>query len=131
MGNLAGEAEKGGLKLPFEARLRLEFRGAKVKTAAGLLAARELDEALGLTAMAGEMIKDKRTGRNIGHEMTGLLRQSVYARLAGCEGLNDREALAHDPAMRAVMGRRAQARRGQLPDHTPLLRPKPLLRKRT
>ncbi len=53
MGNLAGEAENAGLKLHFDRHLRLEFRGAKVTTDAGLLAVRELDGALGLTDMAG------------------------------------------------------------------------------
>jgi len=49
MGNLAGEAENVGLKLDFDGHLRLEFRGARVTTDAGLLAARELDGVLGLT----------------------------------------------------------------------------------
>jgi len=97
MGNLVGEAESGGLKLDFDARLRLEFRGAKVTTDAGLLAVRELDEALGLTEMAGAMIRDGRTGRNIRHDLTGLLRQSVYTRLAGYEDVNDQEALTREP----------------------------------
>jgi len=107
MGNLAGETENGGLKLHFDGHLRLEFRGAKVTTDAGLLAVRELDETLGLTAMAGTMIQDARTGRNIRHQMTGLLRQSVYARLAGYEDVNDHERLFLDPAMRAVIGKKA------------------------
>jgi len=62
-----------------------------VTTDAGLLAVRELDEALGLTEMAGVMIKEGRTGRNIRHDLAGLLRQSVYARLAGYEDVNDQE----------------------------------------
>lgn len=74
---------------------------------AGLLAVRELDEAWGLTEMAGVMIQDKRTGRNIRHDLTGLLRQSVYARLAGYEDVNDQELLLRDPTMRAVVGKRA------------------------
>jgi hypothetical protein len=36
--------------------------------------------------------------------------QSVYARLAGYEDVNDQEALTRDPAMRAVVGRRALER---------------------
>jgi hypothetical protein len=72
-----------------------------------LLAVRELDGALGLTAMAGAMIKEGRTGKNIRHQMEGLLQQSVYARLAGYEDVNDQEALSRDPAMRAVVGRKA------------------------
>ncbi len=108
--NPAGEAKNGALKLHFDRHLRLEFRGAKVTTDAGLLAVRELDGALGLTEMAGETIKDNRTGRNVQHELTGLLRQSVYARLAGYEDVNDHELLLRDPAIRAAVGRKALER---------------------
>jgi len=105
-----GESENGALKLQFDRRLRLEFRGAKVTTDAGLLAVRELDEALLLTEMAGETIQDNRAGRNVQHEIAGLLRQSVYARLAGYEDVNDQELLLRDPAMRAAVGRKALER---------------------
>ena len=105
-----GESENGALKLQFDRRLRLEFRGAKVTTDAGLLAVREVDEALLLTEMAGETIQDNRAGRNVQHEIAGLLRQSVYARLAGYEDVNDQELLLRDPAMRAAVGRKALER---------------------
>jgi len=105
--NPVGEAKNGGIRLQFDRRLRLEFRGAKITTDAGLLAVRELDEMMGLTDMAADLIEDKRTGKNIQHQIPGLLRQSVYARLAGYEDVNDQEALARDPAMRAVIGNRA------------------------
>jgi hypothetical protein len=75
--NPTGEAKDGGMKLHFDGHLRLEFRGAKVTTDAGLLAVRELDDTLGLTEKAGVMIRDMRTGRNVQHELAGLLRQSV------------------------------------------------------
>jgi hypothetical protein len=42
--------------------------------------------------------------------MTGLLRQSVYARLAGYEDVNDHERLFRDPTMRAVVGGKALQR---------------------
>jgi hypothetical protein len=78
-----------------------------VTSDAGLLAVRELDYALGLTEMAGEVLSDSRTGRNVRHDMPGLLRQTVYARLAGYEDVNDQEALNRDPAMRAAVGKKA------------------------
>jgi hypothetical protein len=102
-----GESENAALRLHFDGHLRLEFRGAMVTSDAGLLAARELDDALGLTEIAGEMLQDNRTGRNVRHDLAGLLRQSVYARLAGYEDVNDQEALTRDPAMRAVVGKKA------------------------
>src|SRR5450759_1305080 len=105
--NPLGAAKTEGIRLRFDRRLRLEFRGAKITTDAGLLAVRELDEMMGLTDMAGELIEDKRTGKNIQHQVSGLLRQSVYARLAGYEDTNDHEGLSRDPAMRAVIGKRA------------------------
>ncbi|MDY6793795.1 MAG: transposase [Actinomycetota bacterium] len=110
MDNLTGEAEKGGLRVDFDACLRLELRGAKVTTDAVLLAVRELDEVLGLAGMAGVMIQDGRTGRNIDHELVGLLRQSVYVRPVGYENVNVQERLFRDPAMRAVIGKKALER---------------------
>ncbi len=44
-----GEGGNGGLRVHFDARVRVEFQGAKVTSDAGLLAVRELDEALGLS----------------------------------------------------------------------------------
>ncbi|MDH5466511.1 MAG: IS1380 family transposase [Candidatus Aminicenantes bacterium] len=72
----------------------------------GLLAYRELDEALGLFNSASDVINDRRTGRNIQHDMTNLLRQSVYSRLAGYKDVNDAERLSVDPVMRAVTAKK-------------------------
>ena len=78
----AGEADSDIPRLCFDRRLKLEFHGSSVTSDAGLLAYRELDDALGLTTLAGAMQSDARRGRNARHLLTGLLRQSVFGRLA-------------------------------------------------
>ena len=54
-------------------KLTLQFRGSVVTSDAGLLAYRDLDDALGLTVMAGEMLADARTGKTGRHAFVGLL----------------------------------------------------------
>jgi hypothetical protein len=107
MKNLTGESADGVLRLDFDRRLTLQFRGSVVTSDAGLLAYRELDDALGLSAMAGEKLADARSGKNGHHAFVGLLRQSVFGRLAGYEDVNDAERLRHDPAMRWIVGGKA------------------------
>jgi hypothetical protein len=65
--NPMGEARKDALKIDFGRRLKLEFHGAKVTSDAGLLAYRELDDALGLTTMTDSELCDNRTGKNTQH----------------------------------------------------------------
>jgi hypothetical protein len=107
----AGEADDGSLRVDFDRRLKLEFHGSRITSDAGLLAYRELDDALGLTDLAGSALSECRRGRNTRHLLTGLLRQSVFGRLAGYEDVNDADRLAHDPAMRAVVDRGGLDRR--------------------
>ena len=82
-----GESIDGPLRLDFNRRVKLEFRGSRITSDAGLLAYR-----------------------------VGLLRQSVFGRLAGYEDVNDAEYLRHDPAMRWILGGKAASRIG-IADH--------------
>ena len=60
-----GESTNARTKLRFDRRIRLEFRGATITSDAGLLACRELDDALGLTETADECLQESRGGRNV------------------------------------------------------------------
>ena len=68
----------------FDRRLKLEFHGTRLTSDAGLLAYRELDDALGLTDLAGAALSECRRGKNTRH----------LARLAGCFGSAPRFAQA-------------------------------------
>ena len=106
MAHPKGEAKPVSLRVGFDRRLKLEFHGRQISSDGGLLAYRELDEALGLSRLADEALSQARQGKNTRHLLTGLLRQSVYSRLAGYEDVNDAERLCRDPVMRAIVERR-------------------------
>jgi len=112
-----GEADDASLRVDFDRRLKLEFHGTHITSDAGLLAYRELDDALGLTDIAGAALSECRRGKNAQHMLIGLFRQSVFGRLAGYEDVNDAERLAHDPAMRAVVDRTGLDRQAASTSH--------------
>jgi hypothetical protein len=105
--NATGEAETGPLRLQFDCSVKLAFQGSSISSDGGLLLHRELDDALGLTDKAAGLMADPRTGRNGRHRLAGLLRQSIFSRLAGYEDVNDADRLCRDPVMRQLVGGRA------------------------
>jgi hypothetical protein len=62
-----GESDDGSLRLDFDRCLKLEFHGTRITSGAGLLAYRELDDALGLTDLAGAAPSECRRGGNTRH----------------------------------------------------------------
>ena len=107
MDHREGADKTGDVRLDFDRRVRLEFHGSKISSNGGLLLFRELDEVLGLHDIAGGLLRDTRTGHNRLHSLVGLLRQSVFGRLAGYDDVNDADRLSLDPVMRQVVGGRA------------------------
>ena len=67
----------------------MQFRGSAITSDAGLLPYRKLDVTLALTDTRADTLADARTGKNGRHRLAGLLRQSVFGRLAGYEDVND------------------------------------------
>ncbi len=100
MAHPMGESKQGRLRVDFDRRLKLEFHGSKVTSDASLLAYRELDDAIELTEMAGDVLADSRTGKNGRHGMVRQFGQSVFGRLGGYDDVNDVDRLGRDPAMR-------------------------------
>ena len=102
-----GDGSIRPLRVDFSSRLRLEFHGARVSSDGGLLAYRKLDERLELAATVDALLVDTRHGLNTRHSLIGLMRQSIYARPAGYEALNDAECLRVDPVLGQLVGGRA------------------------
>ena len=67
----------------------LRVRGSAIASDARLLGYRESDDALSLIGVAADLLTGARTGKNGRHMLVGLLRQSVFGRLAGYEYVND------------------------------------------
>ena len=84
MAHPMGESKDGVLKLDFDRRLMLQFCGSVVTSDAGLLAYRELDDALGLSAIAGETLADARTGKN--SRTSASVRRSIVIRSQAIDG---------------------------------------------
>ena len=110
MAHPMGESKRHGLRVDFDRRLKLEFRGSKITSDAGLLAYQELDHALGLTEVAEDIFQDSRAGRNGWHCITGQFRQSLFGRVSSYEDVNDAERLGRDPAIRWIVGGKAGGR---------------------
>jgi len=76
------------MKVGFDGGIKLEFHGANVTSNGGFLVYSDLDYALGLFNTVSVVFIDKRTDRNIQHDMPTLQRQSIYSRLAGYEDVS-------------------------------------------
>lgn len=77
MADPAGETDRRALRLDFDRRVPLQFRGSTITSDAGLLAYREVDDTLSLTDTGADRLADTRTGQNGRHRLAGLLRQSA------------------------------------------------------
>ena len=51
----------------------MEFHGSDISSDGGLVPYRELDDALGLTELGGEVLSETRRGKNTRHLLVGLL----------------------------------------------------------
>lgn len=75
MAHPMGDSTSGPLRVDFDRRLKLDFHGSWVTSDGGLLAYRERDDALGLTAMAAQRLRDARRDESTCHAIVGMLRR--------------------------------------------------------
>jgi hypothetical protein len=86
------------------AKVAMDFEADWITTDAGLAALREVDDRFGLTRMAVNRITDHRWQPMVVHSMERLLREEVYAYVAGYEDANDHTPLRNDPWYRRLVG---------------------------
>ena len=92
------------LKVGFDGSMRLEFHSAKVTSDTGLLAYRDLDEALGLFDSVPSVVH---CGPGVtSSTISRACCASRYSRLAGYEDVNDAHRLSVDPTMRRITGKK-------------------------
>src|SRR4030081_3027496 len=111
MANPAGESNDGALRLDFDRKLTLQFRGSVVTSDAGLLAYRELDDALGLTVMAGERLADARPGKTA--EMVTAAELVLERRFDCSQGI---AAVVAEDLLRAALCRKSEGQRSAAAD---------------
>ena len=71
-----GEARKDALRVDFDRKVKVELHRTKVTSDTGLLAYRELGDALNLTSAIESELCNMRTGKNTQHGLTALLRHT-------------------------------------------------------
>ena len=100
--------ERRAFRLDFDRRLTPQFRRSVVTYDAGLLTYGELDDALGLSDLAGERLAVAAQEKTR-HALLGMLPQAVFGS-CGLQDVNDAERLRHGPAMQWIVGGKASHR---------------------
>ena len=103
--NQAGERKNSSVIPSFNRTIRIDFRGAKISSDAGVLMLREIDERFNITTPLGDCLDDPRRASHLRHTYVDLIRQRVYQMAAGYEDCNDANHLRIDPALRLALGK--------------------------
>lgn len=92
---------------PKSRKIEFNFHGGDISSDGGLLFVKEFDRKLGLTRRAGKLLAtfDIRQSGKVKHSYLDMLRQRVFALVAGNEDLNDHHELRNDPLIQTVVGR--------------------------
>lgn len=97
-----GESRKPPLRVESNRQIQLTFHGATLTGDVWGLAHRKPDENLHLTSTASAQIHDTPTRRNTRFSLQVLLRQSVYSRRTGFEGVNDAQRILQEEASQGI-----------------------------
>jgi hypothetical protein len=76
--------------------------GGLITSDAGLLPLRQLDQRLGWTAAVAHILDDARQAGKVGHDLLAIVRQRLFALIAGYPDANDHTRLRHDAILQTV-----------------------------
>jgi hypothetical protein len=99
-------------------RVEGRFDGEKLSSEGGLLLVREVAEGQRFFERLANCFFDRRASDSVKHPVGHLIRQRLYALIAGHEDLNDHDRLRHDPVFQLVCG--VVPGEGQLASHSTL-----------
>ena len=92
MADPTGESKGEALRLDFDRRLMLRFRGSVITSNGGLLPYRELDDVLALTTTGRKRLADARTGKNGRHQVVGRCQINLSGPRGARSGMRDHAA---------------------------------------
>lgn len=102
-------------------RVEIEFSQSRLSSDGGLLAVRELDDRIGLTADFADALDDAR-GESVTHSVLSMTRQRIFGILAGYEDQNDHDGLRTDPVFQLICDRLPHDKRAELASQPTLSR---------
>ena len=85
-----------------------DFKGGQISSDTGLLAVRQLEEKLGWLKQVAAALSDPRRRERTKLDMLTLLRQRIFALIAGYEDCNDHDRLRDDPVLKLTCERGPQ-----------------------
>lgn len=94
-------------------RVKGRFDAGRTSSDGGLLLIRELDQRLGLIARFAKHFTDRRVQTLAEFSVGELLRQRIFAPIAGYEALSNHDALRDDSLLAVALGRRNPIGGGQ------------------
>jgi len=85
--------------------IEANFQGGAISSDGGLVLLRQLDQRLGLSKAAAQVLHDPRDPDRITHSLRDLIAQRLYGLCCGYEDLNDHDRLRHDPLLQTAVGK--------------------------
>jgi len=85
--------------------VEVDFDGGEVTSDSGLLFMRELESRLNLIGRVAGVLRDRRHGSYVKHQLVELMKQRVFQIIAGYEDGNDCDTLRDDPVLKMACER--------------------------